>query len=59
MPFANVLIKDKDENILAESKFGLLNHKLSYYIKIPDSRSSIIFEAYDESENLVAQKLID
>ena len=58
MPFANVLIKDKDENILAESKFGLLNHKLSYYIKIPDSRSSIIFEAYDESENLVAQKLI-
>ena len=55
--FAKILIKDVEGNILNQSVFDFLSHKLNYYIGVPKNPERILFEAYDEYDNLISKRL--
>lgn len=58
LKFAKIVIKDVEgNNILNQTSFDFLNHKLNYYIGVPENPERILFEAYDEYDNLISKRL--
>jgi hypothetical protein len=58
MEFAKIVVKDLDGNILSQTIMNSMSHKLNYYISFMESPEKILFEAYDENDNIISKRLL-
>ena len=56
--FTKITIRDIDRNILGESIFEDISHKMNYFISVASNPEKIIFEACDEHNALISTRLL-